>query len=295
LNLLNDGRDPDKAAWLIDLPHSIILGTIASIAMITSADEFVRLRLSQDPQEYRRAALEPAELDVWHAIIRAYPDMRYWVAHNKTVPISVLEILADDPDERVRSAVAMKNKLTPELLEKLASDSSDCVRARLACNRNAPSVVLRRLTEDTCPEVADAARSRVARADLSVMVHDAFIEPYSSHSWASARGRSHWRELELLQDAMAGPVCSVIKGGGCEYVYTRDEQYFAGVDSPDALRLRLTQWHSEFASRVSRFEPASNGESVDLVFMQDTVQKMLDVIQFAADLELKHWRALHSD
>jgi hypothetical protein len=262
--------------------------------MITSAEEFVRLRSSADPQEYRRAASEAAELEVWRDVIRQYPDMREWVAHNKTVPMSVLEIFADDPDERVRSIVAMKNKLTPELFEKLASDSSDSVRVRIAYNRNAPLSILRKLAEDACADVADAARSRIARSTLESLFQAAFTKPYASHSWASARGKSHWRDLEFLEDAMAGPICSVIERGGCEHVYTRNDQYLAGVDNPNALRLRLIQWHSEFASRINRFKPSSVEERDDLSFMRSTVEQMLDLIERAVELERKRWLAERS-
>ena len=42
--------------------------------MIDSAAEFVRLRLSSDPAEYRRAAREEAPENVWLEVIEAYPD-----------------------------------------------------------------------------------------------------------------------------------------------------------------------------------------------------------------------------
>jgi hypothetical protein len=39
--------------------------------------------------------------------------MRFWVALNKTVPVSVLEILANDPDEKVRDMVLRKGSWRP--------------------------------------------------------------------------------------------------------------------------------------------------------------------------------------
>jgi len=65
---------------------------------ITSADEFVRLRTSESPEDYRRAASEDAPLDVWYAVIADHPEMRFWVAQNKTVPTAVLELLSEDAD-----------------------------------------------------------------------------------------------------------------------------------------------------------------------------------------------------
>jgi hypothetical protein len=72
--------------------------------------------------------------------------MKIWVAHNKTVPTEILEILARDPDPSVRSAVAMKNKLTPELFVLLANDEDFRVRQRIAYNKNTPAEPRRNLS-----------------------------------------------------------------------------------------------------------------------------------------------------
>ena len=76
--------------------------------MIESDDEFRRLRESENPEEYRCAAHDEAPVEVWLEVIRRWPDMRFWVAHNKTVPVAVLEILVNDPDENVRDMVLRK-------------------------------------------------------------------------------------------------------------------------------------------------------------------------------------------
>ena len=90
--------------------------------MIESAEEFRRLRISDDPEEYNRAAHGNASLETWLEVIERWPDMREWVAHNKTVPVAVLEKLAYDPDPRVRSTVATKNKLPEHLQLVMARD-----------------------------------------------------------------------------------------------------------------------------------------------------------------------------
>jgi hypothetical protein len=64
--------------------------------------------VSDAPQEYRRAAHEEASLEVWREVIRDQPDMRFWVAQNKTVPLEIPEELRWDPDERVRWMVRSK-------------------------------------------------------------------------------------------------------------------------------------------------------------------------------------------
>ena len=129
--------------------------------MIGSASEFVLLRMSDNPDEYGRAARDEAPESVWMELVRAYPEMRRWVAHNKTVPIHILELLASDGDENVRFAVAQKRKLTADLFDHLSRDPSPQVRQRIACNAKTPPEVLHRLAADADKSVASEARTRL--------------------------------------------------------------------------------------------------------------------------------------
>jgi len=128
---------------------------------IESAAEFVRLRFSDDPAEYRRAAGEAAAPGVWEAVIREYPDARVWVAQNKTVPVEILEILAVDADPQVRHMVAMKRKITPHILDILASDSEETVRMRVVMNKKSTKIILERLAQDSSEQVRFAAATRL--------------------------------------------------------------------------------------------------------------------------------------
>ena len=124
--------------------------------MIRSAEEFISLRDSALKHEYDRSAFEEAPISVWHEVIDHYPNHSRWVAHNKTVPVEILERLANS-DELTREFVAQKRKLTLNLFEQLASDSCVSVRIAIAANRKCPSGLLKRLLADT-----DAAVVRVA-------------------------------------------------------------------------------------------------------------------------------------
>lgn len=100
--------------------------------MLRDAEEFVRLRTSDDPGDYHRAAHEEASLDTWLDVVARYPEMRLWVAQNKTVPNEILVHLTSDKDPQVRSMVARKRKLEPSTLEELANDPDDSVRMSVA-------------------------------------------------------------------------------------------------------------------------------------------------------------------
>jgi hypothetical protein len=129
--------------------------------VIETAEEFVRLRSSSDPGDYLRAATEEAAEAVWLDIVQTYPEMRFWVAQNKSVPLSILAVLSTDKDARVRLMVAMKNKLSPELFEVLAGDSEPGIRSQLARNKNCPRSILKTLSIDPMPEVAAVATDRL--------------------------------------------------------------------------------------------------------------------------------------
>jgi hypothetical protein len=130
--------------------------------MIQSAAEFIRLRTSSAKADYDRAAHEEAPLEVWWDLVKNHPDMKSWVAHNKTVPMEILDALSKDKASDVRNAVARKRKLTQELFERMARDADEGVRLAVAYNANTPDEVLRLLVGDPWAEVAKKVASRLA-------------------------------------------------------------------------------------------------------------------------------------
>jgi hypothetical protein len=132
--------------------------------MITSAEEFLRLCSSTNPDEYRRAAHEHAPETVWHDIIAQYPEMRSWVAHNKTVPIEILDILSIDSHPHVRMVVATKRKLPEPLQLRLAHDCDSGVRYQLACNAKVTRNTLRILANDEELFIREKAQQRLTSA-----------------------------------------------------------------------------------------------------------------------------------
>jgi folylpolyglutamate synthase/dihydropteroate synthase len=135
--------------------------------MIASAEEFVRLRNSSNSEDYLRAATDSAAVEVWLEVLKSHPSYRVWVAHNKSVPISILEILSTDSDPSVRLAVAIKNKLPAELLARLASDEDESVRQRVAYNKNVSVEVLEALARDSSESVSSAARHKLSTSQDS--------------------------------------------------------------------------------------------------------------------------------
>lgn len=127
--------------------------------MIESAEEFVRLRTSTDPADYQRTVDE----ELCQDIIERFPHMRSWVAANKQLPMSILRVLAIDPDQRVRSIVCVKTNLNPALIEILSRDSSESVRTGIARRSNTPVEIILKLVKDESGEVREAAIQAFAK------------------------------------------------------------------------------------------------------------------------------------
>lgn len=127
--------------------------------MISSAQEFIELREQNDA----RAVYDRAPEAVWREVLRSFPTFKEWVVRNKTVPVSILSDLANDPDPRVRFEVAAKRKCPVKTLGRLACDADESVRLRVAYNAKTPGPLLEQLRHDPSDLVAKAVEERLSR------------------------------------------------------------------------------------------------------------------------------------
>jgi hypothetical protein len=129
--------------------------------MIKSAEEFYRLRTSEDPEEYNRATNEEAPIEIWFDILKKFPDLKTWVIHNKTVPEEILRLLSADLEPSVRWAVANKRKCPADILVILAKDSDDSVRLRVAHNPKVTREILETLTSDSWDKIVKVSKDKL--------------------------------------------------------------------------------------------------------------------------------------
>ncbi len=131
--------------------------------------------------------------------------------------------------------------------------------------------------------------------DLRVRFDAAYIFPFAKHSWKTKRGRLCWVELEVLQAALAGPLYHLIECGDCAYVYTRDDEYFAGVNDPAALLARLQQWHDQLIAGLDRFIPRTQAEATDLASMRQFASEMWAIAEQAIGIERARWAVAQAE
>lgn len=145
--------------------------------MITSAEEFLRLRSSDDLEEQDRASWEEADISVWYEVLKQYPDtgeqeapngpipegawIRKWVAHNKKLPEAIIRILAKDSSWRVRNTIAMKRKTPPDVLKDLSTDPDEGIRHSVAFNKKTPKYILESMLDDPWEEVVLTVKERL--------------------------------------------------------------------------------------------------------------------------------------
>jgi hypothetical protein len=145
--------------------------------MISSVEEFIALVESDDPADRRRSAWEEAPSTVWLSLIELHPDMRFWIAHNRTVPGEILGLLVRDPDWRVRDRVASRNSTPSGILELLANDEHEAVASTVAGHPNTPIPALRGLAGHPWSQVREkAARQLAVRNPESVEAGDQALD-----------------------------------------------------------------------------------------------------------------------
>lgn len=134
--------------------------------MIQSAEEFRQIRLSEEIEEYNRAVHDEATSETWLQVIEKFPEMKEWVALNKTVPLEILEILSKDKSAKVRFTVAMKRKISEKIQLELCKDTDFSVRNAIVRNPNIKKEILEILSEDTENIIKEHAIKRLTTKDF---------------------------------------------------------------------------------------------------------------------------------
>lgn len=128
---------------------------------ILSVDEFVALIGSSSKPDHQRIKLAEAAEEVWLRILQEYPELKRSVVLTKTIPETIIRILAADADPQLRADVAEKRALPKDLFTALAEDPDESVRARIAWNPKTPVEILQKLATDPVEFVSQRARQRL--------------------------------------------------------------------------------------------------------------------------------------
>ena len=130
---------------------------------IESADEFLELLNSDDPEVRDRLRTDVASEEVWLDTLYSYPQLAAWVATNETVPPRILRLISTHSDPGVRRHVVLTSRLVADDLRVLAADPDQQVRAAVACQVATDDDVLVGLIGDESDEVRVQAFAELSR------------------------------------------------------------------------------------------------------------------------------------
>lgn len=125
--------------------------------MISSAEEFDRLCMSQIDEDIARSIQDSATQEIWQEILEKFPHRMSDVAQNLTIQDSVIYVIAGSENEVAKSLIAEKRRLPSDLFAVLGKDSSEVVRRKIASNKKTPIETLDDLTRDLISDVASVA------------------------------------------------------------------------------------------------------------------------------------------
>ncbi|MFK0313324.1 hypothetical protein ACIQUF_19090 [Pseudomonas sp. NPDC090233] len=106
--------------------------------MINSAEEFIALADSDNPETRSRSLTESASIQVWERVISSYGDYETHILRNITIPMRIIETLANSKQWKTRHAVARKRKSGSQILTILSHDEEPLVRQAVAANKKHP-------------------------------------------------------------------------------------------------------------------------------------------------------------
>lgn len=138
------------------------------MAMSDSVRANVRRWLEETDDDPHPVAPEDWTVEHWQLLVAEHPDMRYWVTFQTNAPEAIVRLLLTFDDWRVRTQIARRRNLPPDLFPVLAADPDTTLRQAIACNAKTPIELVEQLTEDPEEIVARVAiyNLRERRAEL---------------------------------------------------------------------------------------------------------------------------------
>lgn len=128
------------------------------------------------------------------------------------------------------------------------------------------------------------------RRDASPEYRAAFDAAFSWPKVETERGKELRIDLEVIADALAGPMYQVLTFGNHDYVYTDREGRFPGVIDSASFRAWAIAIANRYRERVTEFEPETLEEKRDRDDFVKKAQRLLDVID-SAEAEVARSRA----
>lgn len=116
------------------------------------------------------------------------------------------------------------------------------------------------------------------------------IEFDNAFDWlklATERAKDLQGDLEIISDALAGPLYSILIYGNCNYVFKDDEKRFSGVTTIEDFRSWAVQLAEEYRKGVEGFETSDSAEAEDRAKLMKKAIAMHRATELAYQIQKK--------
>lgn len=112
-----------------------------------------------------------------------------------------------------------------------------------------------------------------------------FWSSFSAPELKSDRVFELWADLEIISDALAGPLFNITQDGNCDYVYNDKENRFPGVVDSESFKDWASKLVDEYKSKLLEFEPRNEMEQSDHSILLNKVEMMNKTVMMAYHIQ----------
>lgn len=113
----------------------------------------------------------------------------------------------------------------------------------------------------------------------------AFDETFKAPTFKSERVFELWVDLEIVSDALAGPLYGIKTKGNCNYVYKDKKNRFPGVTNAITFREWAKNLSSEHKRTLLEFKPTDKIEEIEHKMLLGIAGKMHEIIELAFKIQ----------
>ncbi len=106
-----------------------------------------------------------------------------------------------------------------------------------------------------------------------------FDEAFSKPELLTQEAFELWADLEIVSDALAGPMYHFLLKGNYDYVYSDKENRFVGVHDEKSFRAWAFGLVEEYRRSVAAFEPSCREQEQDKQTLSAKSKAMLRVVE----------------
>ncbi len=120
-----------------------------------------------------------------------------------------------------------------------------------------------------------------SRMNILTEFQSMFWTGFKAPELKSDRVRDLLVDLEIVSDALAGPLYTIYKDGNCDYVFRDREGRFPGVSDANTFRSWALGVAERYRRAVLAFAPVDNTETADQAVLLDQADRMRELADLA--------------